>query len=152
MKSIKSSSLISSDLSIDSPAEQAATTAADIFYWGSLTAQLRLEADKADTQYRAWRAQKIQAILMVDAKLAEWKARATAEAHPDFIRLRDARSEARKSADHAHATHQAYIHRASMIQTMLKYRNQSQPFSSQIGDEPKKTIKIKRLKKVLKKG
>ncbi len=91
--------------------------AAEMAYWGSVWAAAEKEQIEVDAAYRRWRAQKGEAALSRDPKMAEWKVKQAIEANPSFVEFKTALAVAKRNATLSKSTFESYKTKASMLQS-----------------------------------
>lgn len=129
------------DLGIVDVAAEAPKAASMIFYWGSVTAAIRQQLEKARHDYRHLRGRTLVETLTAEPKMAEWKIMAAFEASEGFRRAKSAIEHWQRLYDQSQAIYVATQSRASVIQTIYKHETGGQAYASAIGDDPKQSKK-----------
>lgn len=127
-------------------------------FWSSVWGAAVEEQVKADAFYRAWRAERTEALLKKDPKLAEWKVKAEIESDPLFLKMKQAIATAADNVTTAEHIWKTLDKRGNLSQSLgAKTRNEiaKQDLSTKeesYDDSPLEEERRERIRKILKKG
>jgi len=91
--------------------------ASQMGYWGAVWSAAVEENINVDARYRAWRAQQTKAILADQPSLAEWKVKASIEAHPDFVKFKAAQAIAERNKVMAESAFKSFDKKGNVLQS-----------------------------------
>jgi hypothetical protein len=91
--------------------------ASQMGFWGAVWAAAAEEHANVTAQYRRWRAQKAEAVLAVDKKLAEWKVKNKIEADPQFLAMKAAQAKAERHVILARAVFDSFDKKSNQLQS-----------------------------------
>lgn len=89
-----------------------------IAWWGSVWAAAEAESINVDAFYRAWRARKGEEFLAADPKLSVDKLKNKIEAHPEFLKCKEAMGFAAENVTLAKTAVQALDKKGNMLQSL----------------------------------
>ena len=127
-------------------------------FWSSVWGAAVEEQIKADAFYRAWRADRTEALLKEDPKISEWKVKAKIEADPLFLKMKQAIAIASDNVTTSEHIWKTLDKRGNLSQSLgAKTRKEiaKQDLSTRVeSDEesPLEEERRERMKKILKKG
>lgn len=107
-----------SDFAITDIDQAQRTSTEMIAFWASVAGSAEKEAEQADALYRQWRANATNKVLDKDPKTSEWRVKAVVEAHPDFLKLKNALAQAADNLATAKGLMEAAIRRANLAQSV----------------------------------
>jgi len=108
---------VESDTSINDLTEDMDVIAPTIAWYGRVLAAARRAAERTDDEAKIWKAKFNDNLLSTDGKVAEWKAKAQMESHPQFARLREDCRAAWELVNRLDTALQALLIKADMLRS-----------------------------------
>lgn len=108
---------IADELEIADISTEMSQVAAKMGFWGNVWGGAEEEKVRVDGHYRQWRAQVGQSVMAADPKMAEWKVKQEIEAHPEFLRFKDAAAKAEGNVVKIRSLFQAFDKKANQLQS-----------------------------------
>lgn len=112
------------------------TVAADMAWWGVIAAAAQSRVDKLAAAAASWHADALVKCLQMDEKMSEWKAKANASSHKEYLKIQEDVATAQEMASRASTVHWALVRKMDMLKEMIKGDSASQRGMNEIGHRP----------------
>lgn len=109
------------------------SVAADVAWWGVIAAAAASQVERLAAAAASWHAKALVKCLQTDDKIAEWKAKATANSHDEYLELLQAVADAKEESEKANNIHWSLIRKSDMLREMIRGESGDQRASRDIG-------------------
>lgn len=107
--------------------------AADMAWWGVIAAAAEAQVQRLAAVSASWHAGALSACLKQDDKMSEWKAKASATSHPEFLKIQTDIANAQEMVGRAQTIHWALVRKMDMLKEMLKGDSNDRRGANNIG-------------------
>lgn len=107
--------------------------AADMAWWGVIAAAAEAQVQRLTAAAASWHSDALVKCLQQDEKMSEWKAKANASAHQEYLRIQNDIANAQEMAGRANTVHWAYVRKMDMLKEMIKGDSAERRGANEIG-------------------
>lgn len=112
------------------------TVASDMAWWGILAAAAEAQVAKLTAAAASWHADALVKCLQQDEKMSEWKAKANASGHAEYLKIQNHIAEAQEQASKASTIHWALVRKMDMLRAMIQGESNTARGAGDIGRAP----------------